>query len=156
MKTRSLLLGALLPLLWAPSVHAAPTWVSPCTLDVVLVTFKDTTDARDNVSYNYHDYDLPYGYSDQGVPGSSSYKLSDFARLFSGGYDENGDYDATTVFVGDTVTVANSDTLAVYGSLRAYFDSVSSGAFELHARLINPADGDYPRWVEPPRIKAHG
>ena len=63
-------------------------------------TFKDTTDARDNVSYNYHDYDLPYGYSDQGVPGSSSYKLSDFARLFSGGYDENGDYDATTVFVG--------------------------------------------------------
>ena len=53
--------------------------MSPCTLDVVLVTFKDTTDARDNVSYNYHDYDLPYGYSDQGVPGSSSYKLSDFA-----------------------------------------------------------------------------
>ena len=25
MKTRALLLGALLPLLWAPSVHAAPT-----------------------------------------------------------------------------------------------------------------------------------
>ena len=43
----------------------------------------------------------------------------------------------------------------VYGSLRAYYDSVSDGAFQLHVRLINPADGDYPRWVELPRTKAH-
>ena len=156
MKTRALLLGALLPLLCGDSLNAQ-TWASLCTLDAVLVTFEDTTDARDNVSYNYHDYDLPYKYTQHGAPGDSSYKLADFERLFSGGYDEHGAYDAATVFLGDTVTVANSDTLpSVYGSLRAYFDSVSSGAFELHARLINPADAQgYPRWVELPHTKGH-
>ena len=124
------------------------TWDTPCTLDVVLVTFRDTTAARPNVSYDYHDYDLP---------GNSSYRLRDFQRLLTGGYDEDGNHDEGTVFMGDTVTVANNDTLpAVYGSLRAYFDSVSSGAFELHVRMINPTDDQgYPRWVVLPRSKGH-
>ena len=41
MKTRALLLGALLPLLCGGSLNAqgqSQTWASPCTLDVVLVT----------------------------------------------------------------------------------------------------------------------
>ena len=71
-------------------------------------------------------HDLPYKYTQHGAPGDSSYKLADFERLFNGGYDENGAYDAATVFFGDTVTVANSDTLpAVFGSVRAYYDSMS-------------------------------
>ena len=56
---------------------------------------------------------------------NSSYRLRDFQRLLTGGYDEDGNHDEGTVFMGDTVTVANNDTLpTVYGSLRAYFDSV--------------------------------
>ena len=91
-----------------------------CTLDVVLVTFKDTTDKRDADTLDYHLHDLPYKYTQHGAPGDSSYKLDDFERLFNGGYD------AATVFFGDTVTVANSDTLpAVFGSVRAYYDSMS-------------------------------
>ena len=81
------------------------TWDTPCTLDVVLVTFRDTTAARPNVSYDYHDYDLPYGYTTQGVPGNSSYRLRDFQRLLTGGYDEDGNHDEGTVFMGDTVTL---------------------------------------------------
>ena len=62
-----------------------------------------------------------------------------------------------TVFLGDTVTVANSDTLpAVFGSVRAYYDSMSldraagetEGKFQVHAQLINADDGNgYPRWI---------
>ena len=68
----------LLPALWAHSVHAAgsdSTWVSPCTLDVVLVTFQDTTDfivRRDSTAnYDYHEHDLPFGYTAPGVPSST-------------------------------------------------------------------------------------
>ena len=108
MKTRALLLAALLVVLGGGSLRAQghpQTWNTPCTLDVVLVTFRDTTAARPNVSYDYHDYDLPYGYTTQGVPGNSSYRLRDFQRLLTGGYDEDGNHDEGTVFMGDTVTV---------------------------------------------------
>ena len=110
-------------------------------------------------------HDLPYKYTQHGAPGDSSYKLADFERLFNGGYDANGAYDAATVFFGDTVTVANSDTLpAVFGSVRAYYDSMSldraagetKGKFQVHAQLINADDGNgYPRWIQLPRIKAY-
>ena len=75
MKTRALLLAVLLVVFGGGSLRAQghpQTWNTPCTLDVVLVTFRDTTAARPNVSYDYHDYDLPYGYTTQGVPGNSS------------------------------------------------------------------------------------
>ncbi len=40
--------------------------------------------------------------------------------------------------------------------MRAYYDSVSNGVFQLHVRMINPADDQgYPRWVELPETKAH-
>ena len=91
-------------------------------------------------------------------PEGTSYRRSDFLRLFSGGYVENGDYDEVTAFVGTTATVAGNHTLPeVFGSVRAYYDSVSNGAFQLHARLINPAadNQDHPRWVELPETKGH-
>ena len=88
------------------------------------------------------------------------YKRRDFERLFSGGYGNLPD------FVG-TQTVATNHTLPeVYGSVRAYYDSMSldpkdramgemHGKFRLHVRLINPDDGaGYPRWIELPRTKA--
>ena len=40
-----------------------------------------------------------------------AFLLRDFERLFNGGYDEHVNYDAGTVFVGDTATVANGDPL---------------------------------------------
>ena len=62
-------------------------------------------------------------------------------------------------FVDDTVTVANGHPLpTVFGSVRAYFDSVSNGAFQLHVRIVNPeAEGtdDLPRWIELPETKEH-
>ena len=94
---------------WVEAMGTTPS----CTLDVVLITFKDTTgrpNAPDTVQLDYHLYDLPYKYTQHGAPGDSSYKLADFERLFNGGYDANGAYDAATVFFGDTVTVANTDT----------------------------------------------
>ena len=100
---------------WVEAMGTTPS----CTLDVVLVTFKDTS-ATGNSNLDYHLHDLPYKYTQHGAPGDSSYKLADFERLFNGGYD------AATVFLGDTVTVANRDTLpAVFGSVRAYYDSMS-------------------------------
>ena len=50
--------------------------------------------------------------------------------------------------------------------MRAYYDSMSldpqdrakgetRGKFQLHAHWINAADGDYPRWIQLPRIKAY-
>ena len=169
MKTR-LIPIALLSLLCVSAisaqVHRGRTWVSPCTLDVVLVTFRDATERAGG--YDYHDHDLPYGYTRQRAPTSSSYRLRDFERLFNGGYDSLRDL----AFVGDTVTVGNRmtnrDTLPeVFGSVRAYFDSISTnpnarpdsgppGVFQLHMRMINPADSrGYPRWVELPQTKAY-
>ena len=149
--------SALLPVLWVYSVHAAgspDTWVSPCTLDVVLVTFEDETAATAGDKCTYCNHDRPYG-TNPGEAADSSYTLRDFERLFVGGYDEHGNYDAGTVFVGDTVTVASGHVLPeVFGSVRAYYDSVSNGLFELHVRVINPADDQgYPRWIELPETK---
>ena len=62
MKTRHIIPAALLSLLCVSAlsaqVHRGPTWVSPCTLDVVLVTFDDATTPTGG--YDYHEHDLPY------------------------------------------------------------------------------------------------
>ncbi len=148
-----LFLWALLPLLCASALNAQgwpQTWASPCTLDVVLVAFRDTTDQRDTtVQFDYHNYDRPYG-TNPGEP-DSSYMLEDFQRMLTGGHD------GVPAFEGTTQTVSAGHTLPeTYGSVRAYFDSVSNGAFELHVRMINPTDADsLPRWVELPEIKEH-
>ena len=150
---------ALLPVLWAHSGHAAgsaDTWRSPTTLDVVLVTFYDET--TPSGTYDYYLHDRPYGTNpNRSEDPSDRYLLRDFERLFVGGYNEMGNYDEGTVFVGDTVTVATDHTLPeVFGSVRAYYDSVSNGDFILNVRMINPADDQgYPRWVELPNTKAH-
>ena len=115
---------ALLPVLWTHSVHAVGsvnTWSSPTTLDVVLVTFDDETTANPMTPMScgndrhpricdYHEHDRPYG-DNPGESSADAYTRSDFERLFNGGYDEHGNYDAGTVFVGDTATVANGDPL---------------------------------------------
>ncbi len=136
------------------SLRADTTY--PCTLDVVLVTFQNATVRVGN--FDYHLHDRPHGSNDDGTypDPDTSYTLRDFERLFSGGYGrlEN------LPLVGDTVTVgnreANRETLKeVFGSVRAYYDSVSNGAFQLHVRMINPADDNgFPRWVELPQTKA--
>ena len=147
--SRPFLCIALLPLLWASSVEAAGsrnTWRSPTTLDVVLVTFQDATTGTGV----YHLHDRPYG-TNPGEPADSSYTLRDFERLFSGGYGVLPD------FVGTNQTVGGGHVLPeVFGSVRAYFDSVSNGMFQLNVRMINPTDEDgYPRWIELPETKAH-
>lgn len=56
--------------------------------------------------------------------------------------------------VGANVKVAkgNHTLPEVFGSVRAYFDEISNGDFELRVRMINPADSQgYPRWVELPQ-----
>ena len=156
-----LVLGSLLEVSAAHARGSANSWTSPCTLDVVLVAFRDTTAARPlsprdcGSSSNpevcdYHLQDRPYG-TNPGEQGTDRYSLRDFRRMLTGGYG------SVTTFVGDTVTVAGGHTLPeVYGSLRAYYDSVSSGAFRLRVRTINRADGQgYPRWVELPHTKQH-
>ena len=137
---------------------------SPCTLDVVLVTFRDATapppmsrtdcgSATTPEACAYHNYDRPYGDNpgESSIHADSSYTRRDFERLFSGGYDGLPD------FVGTNETVGAGHRLPeVFGSVRAYYDSVSNGAFQLHVRIINPADDQgYPRWVELPETKAH-
>ena len=62
--TRLLRFSALLSAVLAPSVYAAGspnTWVSPCTLDVVLVTFQDATTPLIGWTYDYENHDRPYG-----------------------------------------------------------------------------------------------
>ena len=167
MKPRRIIPAALVLLLEASALSAQgwpQTWASVCTLDVVLVTFQDATDYLQIVDpvtgvsytaqYAYHLYDRPYGTNPE-QSADATYTLEDFQRLLSGGYDEEGNYDEDTAFVGTSQTVGTDHTLPeVFGSVRAYFDAVSSGAFELHVRMINPADDqDYPRWVELPETK---
>ncbi len=105
--------------------------VSPCKLDVVLVTFQDATSKQTGWSYDYQDYDLPHGYSvvnGKLVPGDDSYKLDDFKRLF-GTYDAAAFVD-TGVRVGGTGD--NGEVLPeLFGSVRAYFEAVSGGRFDL-------------------------
>ena len=81
MTIRRHLLPVLLALPWTGSLEAQQSlrnnWASPCTLDVVLVTFKDTTgmhpgnpavgDAADQFHYGAHD--LPHGYTVAGDGG---------------------------------------------------------------------------------------
>ena len=147
---RSLPILLALLLLWADSLDAQATtfegyfrnnWTSPCTLSVVLVTFKDTvgfhrgSSAPGNAGtadfVNFHDHDLPHDYTvnRDGVlaRGDSSYKVEDFRRLFNGGYDGVPDFE------GDTVHVANRTQRLpeVFGSLRHYFHVISGGRFEL-------------------------
>ena len=145
--SRHFLWIALLPAL-CHSVQAAgsrDTWRSPTTLDVVLVTFQDATTGTGV----YHLHDRPYG-TNPGESADSSYTLRDFERLFSGGYGVLPD------FVGTNQTVGSGHVLPeVFGSVRAYFDSVSNGMFQLNVRMINPADSEgYPRWIELPHPKA--
>ena len=144
--------------LWASAVEArgsALSAVSPCTLDVVLVTFTDTTGVRSEAGGypQYHLHDRPYGDNpgESSDEADSSYTLSDFERLFSGGYDGLPD------FFGTNEMLDNGHTLPeVFGSVRAYFDSVSNGAFELNVRIVNPDNGQgYPRWVELRHTKEH-
>ncbi|MCY4603962.1 MAG: hypothetical protein OXE49_06990, partial [Gemmatimonadetes bacterium] len=128
--------------------------MSPCTLDVVLVTFDDATERAGG--YDYHLHDRPHGSNDDGAypDPDSSYTLREFERLFSGGYDSLQD----SALVGNTVKVAkgNHTLPEVFGSVRAYFDEISNGDFELRVRMINPADSQgYPRWVELPQTKEH-
>ena len=114
---------------------SALSWVSPCTLDVVLVTFQDATTSPDS-TYDYHLHDRPYG-KVGGRLTTASYRRHDFLRMLAGGYHEAGGH--PTPFVGRNVTVANTHRLPeVFGSVRAYFDSVSNGAFQLHVRIVNP------------------
>ena len=123
-----------------------------CTLDVVLVTFLDAN--RPNSIYDA--YDRPYGEDEDRQLAAASYRRRDFLRLLAGGYAEGGH---PAPFVDDTVTVANGHRLpAVFGSVRAYFDQMSNGAFQLHVRIVNPpaaGSGDFPRWIELPNTKQH-
>ena len=159
-----------LVLLWTSPLQAQPTTsdytTSLCTLDVVLVTFKDTSATTPTLSndYDYHNYDLPYGYtraSDGALnPGSSSYTMDDFLRLFSGGYDYsvNGETPETIpAFTGTGQTVANgTQTLPeVFGSLRHYLETISGGAYRLHVRILNRERNGYPVWVQVPNTKEY-
>ena len=115
--TRLLCSSALLSVLWMPSVYAAgspDTRVSPCTLDVVLVTFQDATTQAPGETYDYHNHDRPYGTNpNPGESANDRYRLRDFERLFSGGYEGLPD------FVGTNQTVANGHRLPeVFGSVR--------------------------------------
>ena len=157
-----------LVLLWAASLKAQPTTsdysVSPCTLDVVLIAFKDTSASARN-QHPYHLYDLPYGYTRASdgalVPGNSSYTMDDFKRLFSGGYDYsvNGETPESIPAYTGTQTVADNDdgvsetTPEVFGSLRHYFHVTSGGNFQLHVRILNLERNGYPVWVQVPNTK---
>ena len=161
--------AVLLTLFWAGSLSAQQpvydlrsSWTSPCTLDVVLVTFKDTTGIWSSYSTScqggeqcdYDTHDLPHGYTinaDGALdPGTTSYQLEDFERLFG--------TDGADAFVGGDVRVADgAEALPeVFGSVSAYFAAVSGDRFDLRVRIINPEDdGGYPRWVQLPETKGY-
>ena len=128
-----------------------------CTLDVVLITFRDTTVSSSTNTYQYHDYDRPHGEGTRGTGSPTFYRLNDFLRMLAGGYPtaEGGH---PTAFVGSNLTVAGGNVRLpeVFGSVRAYFDEMSGGAFELHVRMVNPQNADgFPRWIELPASKEH-
>ena len=127
---------------------------SPCILDVVLVTFQDATSRQTGWSFDYHNYDLPHDYTivdGELVPGDKSYKLEDFKRLFG--------TDDAAAFLGTGQTVGGEQEHAeelpeLFGSVRAYFETVSGGRFDLQVRIINPEDAHgYPQWVQLPETK---
>ena len=124
----ALLFVVLVQTLWASAVEARGSAMTgrasltadtfPCTLDVVLVTFNDTTGVRSEAEGypQYHLHDLPYGDNpgESSDEADSSYTLSDFERLFSGGYDGLPD------FFGTNEMLDNGHTLPkVFGSVRA-------------------------------------
>ena len=175
---RTLLPAVLLALSWAASLGAQPgslryMWASPCTLDVVLVTFRDTTarhggnalDAADQL--DYHLDSRPHGFTRASdgalIPGNTSYTMDDFKRLFSGGYDYsvNGETPESLPAYTGTQTVAdNGDgvsetTPEVFGSLRHYFHVTSGGAYQLHVRILNLERNGYPVWVQVPQTKGY-
>ena len=126
-----------------------------CTLDVVLVTFRDARalSSSNRRGYQYHDHDRPHGEVGSQLTGRS-YRRRDFLQMLAGGYQD------VESFVGTNVEVAgdNDPLPEVFGSVRAYFDEVSNGLFDLHVRMVNPAaegPGDFPRWIELPNTKEH-
>ena len=144
-------------LTWPHPTHPTPAArAEACTLDVVLVTFLNADELSSTSAYQYHDHDRPWGEVD-GQLTAASYRRHDFLRMLAGGYDDGGGH--PTSFFGSNVTVANNHPLPqVFGSVRAYFDSVSNGAFQLHVRMVNPSaegTGDFPRWIELPSTKEH-
>ena len=159
--------AVLLTLVWAGSLPAQQpvydlrnSWTSPCTLDVVLVTFKDTTgvwltysrscnNGRARCDYDTHD--LPHGYSRRAsdgalMPGTTSNQLEDFERLFG--------TDGAMGFVDTDVTVADGTEelpevrwppTATDAEGDAVVRSLVAGAFTLDEergvlRLGNPPD----------------
>ena len=106
--------------LWTSEAAArgsSRTWASPCTLDVVLVTFKDATEKSSDVVLDYHLHDRPHGSNDDGAypDPDSSYTRREFERLFSGGYGSLRD----SALVGNNVKVAkgNHELPKVFGSV---------------------------------------
>ena len=137
-----------------------------CTLDVVLVTFLDADSSSTNAvhqnSYDYHDYDRPWGEVAQGENRrltAASYRRHDFLRMLAGGYDVGGHPEPFVTPERGNITVANGHPLpTVFGSVRAYFEAMSNGAFHLHVRIVNPpaaGTGDFPRWIELPDTKEY-
>ena len=160
MRVPAFLLFLLISILWESGAYgrgSTQTWIPAattppapsCTLDVVLVTFDDATTPAGG--YDYHEHDRPYG-TNPGQDMGDRYTRRDFERLFSGGYDGLPDFVSTN----HNQTVGAGHRLPeVFGSVRAYYDSVSNGAFQLHVRMINPTDADgFPRWVRLPGTKA--
>ncbi|MCE2449738.1 MAG: hypothetical protein J4F35_15570 [Candidatus Latescibacteria bacterium] len=136
--------------------------------DVVLVTFRDAHSSDTDLlhsTYYYHDYDRPWGEVGQGVNRrltADSYRRRDFLRMLAGGYAEGGHPEPfVTPEHGPNITVANNHQLPeVFGSVRAYFDSVSNGRFHLHVRMVNPPaagqdEDGLPRWIELPETKEY-
>ena len=56
-----------------------------CTLDVVLVTFRDTmaSSSPNHGNYQYHAYDRPFG-EENGQLTTASYRRRDFLRMLAG------------------------------------------------------------------------
>ncbi len=117
--------------------HAPCTDDDPCDIYVVMVSFADQASGGSR----YADYDQSWGYT-----------MALYNQFFNGGYEGVPAYTGT---IAHTAPGKSTENLTVFGSVRAYFDAVSSGAFELRVRLINPADGDDPRWIELPQTKGH-
>ena len=174
MRTPTFLLLLLISILWeSEAVYgrgSLSTWphannpnqaaqADACTLDVVLVTFRNETTTTAGANCLYCNHDRPYGTNPE-ESADSSYTRRDFERLFNGGYDSLPD------FVGTNQTVGKGHRLPeVFGSVWAYYNSMSldpkdraegitKSKFQLHVRLVNPDDGKgYPRWIERPQTK---
>lgn len=114
--------------LWPRAADLSHTWTSPCKLDVVLVRFADGTPPTED-TLGHNDHDIPHGgtlrivpatatspQTDEWIPGTTSYTLDDFKRLFGV---------SGTSFSGTDLTVANGeeDLPHVFGSVADYYNS---------------------------------